>query len=136
MKFSVNWLAALAGGIEIAPRQLGNLITLKTAEQESVEEIGAQFPGEPGRFVADLFAQARKGRIWYAFNPDEMATALGQERRRVVRALEVLEERGLVELRAADVRQRYARLRDREDADALAADPTGTRPSLVGGGLT
>nr|MDQ2687749.1 RecQ family ATP-dependent DNA helicase [Armatimonadota bacterium] len=85
-------------------------------------EIKAQFSGEPGKLVADLFSHAKFGRIWYALNPDDMAERLGQERRRIVRALEVLEERGLVELRVADVRQRYTRLRDREDADALAAE--------------
>src|SRR5262249_31097361 len=53
----------------------------------SVPEITRQFQGEPARFVADLFAHAKKGRIWYALNPDEAAAALGQERRRVVRAL-------------------------------------------------
>src|SRR5262249_19734677 len=77
-----------------------------------VDEVAAQFQGEPARFVADLFAQAKKGRTWYSLNPDEAAAALGQERRRVVRALEVLEERGSVELRAGDARQRYTCLRD------------------------
>jgi ATP-dependent DNA helicase RecQ len=87
-----------------------------------VEQIVARFQGEPARFVADLFAQARKGRTWYGFNPDEAAAGLGQERRRVVRALEYLEEHGWVELRAADVRQRYTRRRPVEDPDALAAE--------------
>lgn len=77
-----------------------------------VAEIADQFPGEPGQFVRDLFTRAKKGRTWYALNPDEMAAELGQERRRVVRALEVMEERGLIELRAADARQRYTRLRE------------------------
>ena len=91
-----------------------------------LEEITAAFPGEPGRFVADIFAQARKGKtsnaVWYRLNADEVAAALGKERRRVVRALEVLEERGLVEMNASDVRQRFTRLRPEEDADALAAE--------------
>jgi len=82
-----------------------------------VPEIAAQFPGEPGQFVLEIFARAKRGRVWYAVNPDEVAAALAQERRRVVRALEVLEERGLIELRPADARQRYTRLRD---ADALS----------------
>ena len=85
-------------------------------------EIQARFSGEPGRLVADIFSHAKRGRLWFALNPDDMAERLGQERRRIVRALEVLEERGLVELKVADVRQRYTRLRDREDADALAAE--------------
>jgi ATP-dependent DNA helicase RecQ len=35
----------------------------------SVAEVAAAFEGEPGRLVADLFAHAKKGRIWYALNP-------------------------------------------------------------------
>src|SRR5437870_5618523 len=45
-----------------------------------VEEIAAQFKGEPAQFVADLFAHAKKGRTWYGLNPDEAAAALGQAR--------------------------------------------------------
>jgi ATP-dependent DNA helicase RecQ len=87
----------------------------------AVPEIAARFPGEPGQFVVKIFDRAKQGRIWYAVNPDEVAAGLGQERRRVVRALEVLEERGLVELRPADARQRYIRLRHAEPA-ALTAE--------------
>ncbi|HZT44054.1 MAG TPA: RecQ family ATP-dependent DNA helicase [Chthonomonadaceae bacterium] len=85
-------------------------------------EIFAQFPGEPGRLLSALFDKARKGRVWYALNPEDAAQALGQDRRRIVRALEVLEERGLAQLRVADVRQRYSRLRPQENIDALVAE--------------
>ncbi len=44
------------------------------------------------------------------------------ERRRVVRALEYLEEQGWAMLKVADVRQRYTRGRETEDAEALAFD--------------
>jgi ATP-dependent DNA helicase RecQ len=87
-----------------------------------VEEIAGQFQGEPAQLVADLFTQARKGRVWYAINPDEAAAALGQERRRVVRALEVLQERGFTEMRTADLRHRYTCLRDHADAEALTME--------------
>jgi ATP-dependent DNA helicase RecQ len=87
-----------------------------------VPEIVADFPGEPGKLVAGLFAHAKKGRVWYGLNPDEAAETLQQERRRVVRALEVLDERGLVELRAADARLRFFRLRETDDEAALARD--------------
>jgi ATP-dependent DNA helicase RecQ len=87
-----------------------------------ITEIAAQFQGEPARFVTDLFACAKAGRTWYALNPDEAAAALGQERRRVVRALEYLAEHGWAQLRTADVRQRYTRLRPREDAAALTTE--------------
>ncbi len=40
MKFSYQWLRELVGGLEIPPKDLMRLITLKTAECEGVEEIG------------------------------------------------------------------------------------------------
>jgi ATP-dependent DNA helicase RecQ len=88
--------------------------------QAEVTEIAAHFPGEPGELVQNIFARSKKGRVWHTINPEEVATALGQERRRVVRALEVLEERGLIELRAADARQRYTRLREADEAELTA----------------
>lgn len=75
-----------------------------------LDDIARAFPGEHGRFALSLFEAAKKGRIWYALNPEDAARALGVERRRVVRALEVMSERGLVELRSSDVRDRYTRL--------------------------
>jgi ATP-dependent DNA helicase RecQ len=86
-----------------------------------VPEIVAEFQREAAKLVADLFDYAHKGRIWYALNPDDAAAALGQERRRVVRALEYLEEHGLAELRAADLRQRYSRVGE-ADAETLTRD--------------
>lgn len=91
-------------------------------EGQSPGSIAALFQGEPGKLVADLFAAAKKGRIWYSLNPDEAAQTLGQERRRVTRALEVIAERGLIELRVADARLRYTRLRPEEDAAALSEE--------------
>ncbi|MES2462201.1 MAG: ATP-dependent DNA helicase RecQ [Armatimonadota bacterium] len=84
--------------------------------------IAEAFPGEPGKLIADLFRVAKKGRLWYALNPDDAATQLDQERRRITRALEVIAERGMVELRVADSRLRYFRLRETEDADALTTE--------------
>lgn len=86
-----------------------------------ISEIAAAFPGEPGEFVTAIFDAAEKGTAWYRLNPDDVAEALGAERRRVVRALEVLEERGLIDLRASDVRQRYILLRPDEEPEAVAA---------------
>ncbi len=85
-------------------------------------EIIGHFQGRHADFVRDLFQFAKRGTIWYALNPDEAADALGVERRRVVRALEYLEEQGWAMLKVADVRQRYTRGRETEDGDALAAD--------------
>jgi len=41
MKFSYNWLREMVDGLEDGPKLLARLITLKTAECEGVEEVGA-----------------------------------------------------------------------------------------------
>jgi ATP-dependent DNA helicase RecQ len=84
-------------------------------------EIVAKFEGERGRFVEGLFAHAKRGRIWYALQPDKVAEALAAPRTRVLRALEYLEEQGFVELRASDARMRFRRLAKPEDAAELTA---------------
>jgi ATP-dependent DNA helicase RecQ len=75
-------------------------------------EIFARFSGERRQFVSRIFAAARKGRIWYGLNPVDLAARLGSDRERVVRAVEYLDEQGLVELRAGEPRLRYARIDD------------------------
>lgn len=40
MKFSVNWISEFTGPLEISAREIANLVTIKTAEQEGVEETG------------------------------------------------------------------------------------------------
>jgi ATP-dependent DNA helicase RecQ len=85
-------------------------------------DVIGHFQGVHADFVRDVFQTARQGRIWYAINPDATAETLGVERRRVVRALEYLEEQGWAKLKVADVRQRYARGDTPAEADALASD--------------
>ncbi|HTQ08894.1 MAG TPA: RecQ family ATP-dependent DNA helicase [Fimbriimonadaceae bacterium] len=84
--------------------------------------IAKAFPGEHGEFARSLFNFAKRGRIWYGLNPDDAARALGVERRRVVRALEVMEERAMIELKAGDVRTPYTLRPGPHDADAIAEE--------------
>ena len=86
------------------------------------DEVLAAFKGEPGQFLKSVFDRSKAARIWMTIDPAALAESLGADRSRVVRALEVCEERGLVELAAADLRHRYERLREHEDATALGAD--------------
>jgi ATP-dependent DNA helicase RecQ len=88
----------------------------------TLEEIAARFSGERAQFVQDIFAWAQKGRTWYALDPTQIAEALGQDRQRIVRALEYFGEQGWIELKVADARQRYTRLIERPNSDALAAE--------------
>ena len=51
MKFSYTWLREMVEGLDESPKDLMRLITLKTAECEGVEEVGA------------LLAQASEARV-------------------------------------------------------------------------
>ncbi|MGI9146686.1 MAG: helicase-related protein [Chloroflexota bacterium] len=72
-------------------------------------QIMAGFAGERREFVGRIFAAAKKGRTWYSLQPVELAVRLGADRERIVRAVEYLEEQGLVELRASEPRLRFSR---------------------------
>lgn len=41
MKFSYQWISELVPGLQVEPRELMRLITMKTAECEGIEEAGA-----------------------------------------------------------------------------------------------
>jgi ATP-dependent DNA helicase RecQ len=86
---------------------------------QTAASVAAPFPGAAGALIAELFRIAKHGRIWRSLNPDEAAETLGEERRRIVRALEVCAERDLIELRVSDSRQRYHRQTENADVDAL-----------------
>ncbi len=73
----------------------------------SFEEVFAAFDPDRADFLGRLVASGKTGRVWTSLDPDEAAAALGEERSRIVAALGHLEQQGLIELRAADARQRY-----------------------------
>jgi len=83
------------------------------------EEVLAGFDEERREFLRGVFDQATKGRIWYRVDPREAAAALGEERSRIVKALDYLSEKGHIELRTANTRARYAVLRRPEDRAQL-----------------
>jgi ATP-dependent DNA helicase RecQ len=85
-------------------------------------ELVAQFTGEPAQFLAQLLDQAKRGRTWLSFDPEALARTLAQPRERVVRALEVLEERGLGVLEASDVRHRFTSSGAAPELDSLVAE--------------
>ena len=76
----------------------------------NISAVTSAFEGSAGQFVADIVRLAKKGVTWFKVDPDKTSKSLEVERRRVARALEVLEEKGLIELRVAGVRDRYTRL--------------------------
>ena len=73
----------------------------------SFEEVFAPFDAARAAFLRRLVESGKTGRVWTSIDPDASANALGEERGRIIAALGHLEERRLIELRAADVRQRF-----------------------------
>ena len=87
-----------------------------------LNEIYAAFGDKASKFLRQLFGTAKHGRIWIKIDPDEAMEKLGCGREHIVRAMEMLEQKDVAQVRAADARQRYTRLNEKEDADALVAD--------------
>ena len=74
------------------------------------DELFERFDAGAHDFLRRVVAAGKQGRVWTTLAPDEVASALGEERARVVSALGYLEDQGLVELQPAEPRQRYALL--------------------------
>jgi ATP-dependent DNA helicase RecQ len=89
------------------------------------EGIAARFDGERRAFVEGIFREAKRGREWYALDPAAAAEAMGQDRERIVSALNFFAEQGWVELQMADARQRFTRLQEEPDLDALVEELAG-----------
>ena len=134
--------------IDVAPLQLGNRhdlrpLVLRTAltylelegalrkgtpfyagyefrPLKGMDAVLGEFEGVAGETVAGIVRSARKGTKWFGVDPDGTAAALATDRKRVIRALDVLAERGLIELKSSDLRDRYHRLVGPERAHDLA----------------
>jgi ATP-dependent DNA helicase RecQ len=71
------------------------------------EDVYTTFDPDRADFLRRVVASGKEGRIWTSVDPG----AVPDERReRVVKALDYLEQQGLVELKVADVRQRFTLL--------------------------
>jgi ATP-dependent DNA helicase RecQ len=109
----------LAGVLrQLTPVYAGYKVRFSRPRSEALAELG----GEAQRFVAAVLDEGKTGRIWVTIDPAAVAAALGVDRSRIARALEMLDERGLAEVAVTDLRHRYERLRPSEDVGALAAD--------------
>jgi ATP-dependent DNA helicase RecQ len=76
----------------------------------SFDEAFAGFDDGRADFLQRLIASGRTARVWTTIDPDASAEALGEDRSRIVAALDYLEQQGLVEVKPADARQRYTLL--------------------------
>jgi ATP-dependent DNA helicase RecQ len=86
------------------------------------EDILARFDSARQDFLRALFAAAKSGRTWQSVELADAATALGCERERIVNALNFLDEKADLTLRAAGVRQGYRLLSPPADLARLATE--------------
>ena len=90
--------------------------SVRPATGEWHDVFGA-FDERRADFLQPVVASGKAGRTWVAVDP---AGVPGEDRERVVRALDHLEQRGLVELKVSDVRQRFTFLARPASREALA----------------
>lgn len=82
-------------------------------------EILGRFQGERREFLAGLFRQATKVKVWFNIDPPTAAAALQTDRNRVIRALDWLAENDMLEVKVSGVRHRYRQLKRPEDCELL-----------------
>jgi ATP-dependent DNA helicase RecQ len=76
----------------------------------SLDDVLARFDPARADFLRRVLATGKTGRSWTSIEPEAAAATLGEDRARIVNALDYLEQQGLVELQAAEARQRYTLL--------------------------
>ena len=86
----------------------------------SSKEILARFDGDRQQFIADIFRQSVKNRVWFQIDLEAATKMLGAPRQRLVAALDYLGEQGMLEVKAAGVRNRYTVLKYPDSTEELA----------------
>jgi ATP-dependent DNA helicase RecQ len=89
---------------------------LRPLGDASLEEVVGRFDESRARFLRRLIETGKTGRTWTTLAPEDAAAELGEERSRIVAALEYLDQQGLVDLQPAELRQRYT-LRARPESE-------------------
>ena len=79
----------------------------KFIPQRPSGEIFANFSPERADFLENIFSCANKGTKWFSLDIDEVITQTGADRKRIVTALNYLEEQGDLVLQVAGARRGY-----------------------------
>jgi len=79
----------------------------KIAFNEPRTTLIDRFDTDRADFLTRLFNTGKTGRTWLTLKPDDAAGQLGEDKQRIIKALNYLEQQGWIELRVAGVRQGY-----------------------------
>jgi ATP-dependent DNA helicase RecQ len=80
---------------------------LRPLGDATLDQICGGFDESRAAFLRRLFATGKTGRTWTTLAPADAAAQLGEDRSRILAALEYLDQRSMIELQPSDVRQRY-----------------------------
>jgi ATP-dependent DNA helicase RecQ len=97
---------------------------VRPAGDGTYEDAFARFDDARAGFLRRLIASGRTARVWTTIDPDQSAATLGEDRGRIVAALDYLEQQGSIEVKPTDARQRYALLRHPAGRDVLIDELT------------
>ena len=86
---------------------------------ESFDEVYDRFDPVRADFLRRVVAAGKTGRTWTTIDAEAAARALGEPRSRIVAALGYLEQQGLAEVKAAEVRRRYTVLARPESVEDM-----------------
>ena len=95
-------------GYEVAPRG-------------SWSDVYAAFTPKAADFLKRLVSVSKRGRIWTKIDPDDASSKWDCPRSHVVRAVELLEQKNLAQVRASDVRHEFTRLIPDFDVESIVA---------------
>ncbi len=87
---------------------------------QSSSDILGQFEGAQRDFLAGIFKQSVKKKIWFHIDLAQTARALDCDREKVIKSLDYLGDRQMFEVKAAGIRHRYQRLKTPDDFEQLA----------------
>ena len=91
----------------------------KMAPTSSWEQAYLAFGPKAGEFLRKLVKVSKGARVWWSLDTEEAQRELGCTRENIVRAMELLEERGVARVTVADLRQKFQLRQPEADAQVL-----------------
>ncbi|MCF6175672.1 MAG: RecQ family ATP-dependent DNA helicase [Victivallaceae bacterium] len=85
----------------------------------SEQEIMGSFNPNRIKFLQAVFNSAKKGRMWYTIDTTQAAQQLNQPRKRIIAALNYLDEQRLITLKTEKARRLYRFLKTPDDRQLL-----------------
>lgn len=86
------------------------------------QELLRHYPNNQAAFLKKVFTCSSKAKKWVTLDMEQAMSKTGQDRSVILRALESMERKGLVELQLASYRQRFERLQEVPIINTLADD--------------